>query len=124
MASSLFRTSMTKEWLSRCNHPNCGDFKPRPMPTRVIFLGFKDPRILDTGGREGLYLALSHCWGKGRGIHKIKLRSENYDEFRTSGIDESQMTLAHRGALQLARELGYRYIWIDALCIIQGQDQA
>ncbi|EMD58396.1 hypothetical protein COCSADRAFT_42334, partial [Bipolaris sorokiniana ND90Pr] len=23
-------------------------------------------------------------------------------------------------ALQIIRELGYRYLWIDALCIIQG----
>ncbi|KAI2621817.1 heterokaryon incompatibility protein-domain-containing protein [Hypoxylon sp. NC1633] len=122
--SSQFRVNMTKEWLLTCDHESCGNSSPRPMPTRVIDLGSGSPRLLDTHGRPGVYVALSYCWGQGRGIHKIKLRSENYDEFRTRGINESKMTLAHREGLQVTRELGYRYIWIDALCIIQGSDQA
>jgi hypothetical protein len=34
------------------------------------------------------------------------------------------MTLAHVEGIQVARELGFRFIWIDALCIIQGRDKA
>ncbi|RYC66019.1 hypothetical protein CHU98_g224 [Xylaria longipes] len=78
--------------------------QPRPMLTRVIDLDGGRPKLLDTHGRDGAYAALSYCRGKRRGIHKIKLRSENYDEFRSSGIEESEMTLAHREGLQITRQ--------------------
>ncbi|KAK1237861.1 hypothetical protein MKX08_002440 [Trichoderma sp. CBMAI-0020] len=34
--------------------------------------------------------------------------------------DQTLMTRAHREAVQVTRLLGYWHIWIDALCIIQG----
>ncbi|KAI0438505.1 heterokaryon incompatibility protein-domain-containing protein [Xylaria telfairii] len=121
------RTITTKKWLENCYkyHPRCGGRDAMPLPTRVIDLGDPDnksrPKLLITNGLEGRYVALSYCWGTGRGIHKLKLRTETLQAFQV-GIDEGLMTRAHREGLQITRELGYRYIWIDALCIIQGSD--
>ncbi|KAI8950437.1 heterokaryon incompatibility protein-domain-containing protein [Xylaria longipes] len=96
-----------------------------PMPTRVIDLGDSEskskPRLLITNGLKGRYVALSYCWGTRCGIHKLKLRTETLQAFQIN-IDEQLMPRAHREGLQIARELGYQYIWIDALCIIQGSD--
>ncbi|KAH7169935.1 HET domain protein [Dactylonectria macrodidyma] len=38
-------------------------------------------------------------------------------------MDQSQMTLTHLEGMQIARELGYRYIWIDTLCIMQDSNR-
>ncbi|KAF6814875.1 heterokaryon incompatibility protein [Colletotrichum plurivorum] len=61
------------------------------------------------------YVALSHAWG---GADFTKLTSQSYtrlcDEF---SMDELPQTW--RDAIHLTRSLGYRFIWIDALCIIQ-----
>ncbi|RWA10454.1 hypothetical protein EKO27_g4648 [Xylaria grammica] len=121
------RTITAQKWLENCYeyHPRCGGKDPMPMPTRVIDLGAPEgksrPRLLITNGVKGRYVALSYCWGTGRGIHKLKLRTETLYDFQVA-IDEQLMTRAHREGLQIARELGYQYIWIDALCIIQGSD--
>ena len=91
------------------------------MPTRVVDLGRpgsgSNPYILETGGRLGKYIALSYCWGNGV-KHPVELRKSNYSAM-LQGFDDASLTKSHKDALQVAQILGYRYIWIDALCIIQ-----
>lgn len=63
------------------------------------------------------YVTLSHAWGQ----HKfLTLTSENIYQFRQyipfSAPDFNQ---TFKDALRLTVELGYNYIWIDSLCIIQ-----
>ena len=91
------------------------------MPTRVIDLGDKPltmvPKLFHTQSCHGRYVALSYSWGDGV-RHKVKLVKATLEDLQ-KGIPEALMTLAHREGLQITRELGYRYIWIDALCIIQ-----
>lgn len=120
---------MTKRWLSTCQntHAYCGGSHPQSMPTRLVDLGDpsrkqQNPKLLLSEGLLGRYLALSYSWGIGRGIHKTKLTIQNLAAFQCE-IVESSMTRTHRESLQIARELGYQYIWIDALCIIQGRDK-
>ncbi|KAJ0158866.1 hypothetical protein CTA2_10729, partial [Colletotrichum tanaceti] len=36
------------------------------------------------------------------------------------GVAEDKLTRTHREAIQVARSLGIGYVWIDALCILQG----
>ncbi|KAL6405858.1 putative heterokaryon incompatibility protein [Ilyonectria robusta] len=36
------------------------------------------------------------------------------------GIVESHLATAHQEVISLTRTLGMQYVWIDALCIIQG----
>lgn len=40
-----------------------------------------------------------------------------------AGIPEAKLPQTHRDAIQVARWLDVRYIWIDALCIIQDDDK-
>ena len=68
---------------------------------------------------ETLYLTLSHCWG---GLPAISLSRANLPEYSCLiPPKEFQHPLAatFRDAIQITRSLGFRYIWIDALCIIQ-----
>ncbi|KAJ9605660.1 hypothetical protein H2200_009509 [Cladophialophora chaetospira] len=91
------------------------------MPTRVIDLGDSstatEPKLCITGGRHGRYMALSYSWGEGV-RHKIQLEKKTIEPFQTA-IPEQNMTCSHREALGIARNLGYRYVWIDAVGIIQ-----
>ncbi|KAI2621820.1 heterokaryon incompatibility protein-domain-containing protein [Hypoxylon sp. NC1633] len=124
---SQLRTSLTKHWLSTCqqSHPRCGGVDPLEMPTRVIDVGppggVAKSRLFLTKGIHGRYVALSYSWGDGV-RHPIKLKDETLESLQTD-IPEQSITRAHREAVQITRELGYRYIWIDALCIIQGNKQ-
>ncbi|KAI1825909.1 heterokaryon incompatibility protein-domain-containing protein [Xylaria intraflava] len=93
------------------------------MPTRLIDLGESKDRksvrlvITRDSGIQAPYVALSYCWGRG-GQSQPVLNDQNLEEL-LSYIDEEQLPKVHRDAFQLTRDLGYRYIWIDALCIIQ-----
>jgi hypothetical protein len=63
------------------------------------------------------YLALSHMWGKD---HKdqIRLVGSRLPEF-TNNVPWKELSNIYREALHITRALGYRYLWIDSLCIIQ-----
>jgi len=90
------------------------------MPTRVIELGIPGttpPRLLITAGLCEAYVALSYCWGYGA-TESLMLRDESLESMQ-QGIDETRLAKTYREAFQLARELGFNYIWIDALCIVQ-----
>ncbi|KAF2401674.1 HET-domain-containing protein [Trichodelitschia bisporula] len=70
----------------------------------------------DAGG----YLALSHCWGKPTDEQKKKFcTTANNLELRKVGFFESDLPKTFQHAVQVTRELGMKYLWIDALCIIQ-----
>lgn len=89
------------------------------LPTRVIDVGVVgDSRLqlLETqGSRFGQYTALSYCWG---GDQPLKTTSANIKGM-TDGLLLSELPLTIADAVLVTRSLGVKYLWVDALCIIQ-----
>jgi len=114
---------LVKDWLSSCRGPNhhfCKAQEPRPLPSRVIDVRTEAPKIIETNGLKGSYTALSHCWGP---MVDTSTTKHNFAKRKTAGIDLTQMPANFRHAIQFTRRLGYDYIWIDSLCIIQQDAQ-
>ncbi|KAI0760155.1 heterokaryon incompatibility protein-domain-containing protein, partial [Fomes fomentarius] len=65
------------------------------------------------------YAALTHCWG---GEVPGKTVLANVDA-RREAIDGAELPANFLEAMRTTRELGIRYLWIDALCIIQDCDE-
>lgn len=64
---------------------------------------------------QGEYLALNYCWGDSQPfITKI----QNLKTMK-SGFPVSAFPMTFRDAVQVTRSLGIRFLWIDALCIMQ-----
>jgi hypothetical protein len=63
------------------------------------------------------YLTLSHMWGN-HPENQVRLLESNFDEFAKS-LPLDRLSWIYRAALQMTIGLGYRYLWIDSLCIIQ-----
>lgn len=64
----------------------------------------------------GEYVALSHVWGVGKGLPKTSTKTiESYKR----GIAWTSLPRALQEAVVLTRALGIRWLWIDALCLIQ-----
>lgn len=105
---------------------NCHPWEPSSLPTRLIDVGTSvsdTPRLVLLSGtlvaEETKYAALSYCWGN-KDDAKAQLKTEKSTlEERLQGIAFDTMTPATRDAIELTRAFGLRYIWIDALCIIQ-----
>ncbi|KAF1963751.1 HET-domain-containing protein [Byssothecium circinans] len=61
------------------------------------------------------YATLTHRWV----LHgTVKLLRENKEAFRER-IDPDSLSLVFQEAIDAARRLDIRYLWIDALCIVQ-----
>lgn len=70
-------------------------------------------------GDKSLYVALSYVWGRPTGQDHRTLRANVSQRTYPGGIEERTLPKTIRQAIQLTRDLGLRYIWIDSLCIVQ-----
>jgi len=90
------------------------------MPKRLIDLGSPDvslvtPKLINTRGRQEQYVALSYCWGE---TEQLRTETGNIRDMENSiPVDALPQTI--QDAFLVARNADVRYIWIDALCIIQ-----
>ncbi len=89
------------------------------LPTRLLDLTSLEDGLIRLVESKSLpaerYIALSYCWGKGRTVrttgrtlahHKLGLR-----------VSTLQKTI--QDAAYMTKVLGCKYLWVDALCIIQ-----
>lgn len=105
-------------------HPDCERESERIQSLRLIDVGSPDGKQLpaliegfeDT--REVEYITLSYRWGN-PSADMLTTTAETIDQ-RKAGIPMELLPKTMRDAVIITRRLGIRYLWIDALCIIQG----
>ena len=98
------------------------------FPRRVIDV--EDPEISpdvklqfwDEATERDSYIALSYCWGTGSGYHQLTTTSDSFEKHRKK-INLSDLSQTIQDAITVTRNLGQRYLWVDALCIIQDSDE-
>jgi hypothetical protein len=119
--------SRMQAWLENCisSHPKCNRMEthPPPLPTRVIAVGEKGTQIchlVPGANKRGYYATLSHCWGSSNN-QPLKTTDETLT-LRQQGMKDEELPKTFRDAVQVCRELGIKYLWIDSLCVIQDQD--
>ena len=113
-----------RKWLQECldKHESCR--QRLAMPTRVVQLLLKrgQIRVRDTSDSPPQpYAALSYCWGA---IHQNRLRAtrDTLPEMRR-GVDVTRLPQTLQDAIRVAGDLGFEYLWVDALCIVQDDDE-
>lgn len=122
-----------QNWIKNCTaghfHPRttrCGSFSGADLPLRVIEVSgdndssFQAKLIEPETGTHGCYVALSYCWGPAQWNTLTTIEDNYLQHCREIPIDKTAKTLRH--AMMVTRQLGLRYLWIDALCIIQNSD--
>jgi hypothetical protein len=63
-------------------------------------------------------VTLSHCWGN---LEFTKLLKENKKDMQKS-VPVQELSKTFRDAMSVTQHLGFRYIWIDSLCIVQDDE--
>lgn len=112
-------------WINTCrqSHPECNRPRNFPLPTRLIDVGSlngnEEPRLVETAGQLGEYVALSHCWG---GSTRIVTNHETYQS-HLQAIPFNLLPRTFQDAVITVRTLGFQYLWIDCFCIIQGDEE-
>jgi hypothetical protein len=119
---------MLKEWLQDCDkcHNDHKFGSEKELPTRVLDVKTQQGpdilRLRETERERGRYIALSHRWGEDESRKPLSTTRENkgahYKEIKFGDLPKT-----FRDAVAVTRGLGIRYLWIDSLCIIQGDNE-
>jgi hypothetical protein len=129
--ASVESFTVAKEWINDCIlFHDCSTRLPlqeqensRSLlqgPSRLVdveaFHGSSsDVRLIDNDGTAERYTTLSYCWGKTRTF----ITTSRSLRLRQVRIRYKYLPKTFRDAIEITRQLGIRYIWIDALCIVQ-----
>ena len=114
--------SVARQRLEECfRHEGC----PRPergvLPNRVIdCTDPARPRLFTNEGTEKeLYVALSYVWGEDQ---PHKTTSHNFEAYSKS-LTLSSIPRTIQDAIAATHNLGIRFLWVDAYCIIQDSKE-
>jgi hypothetical protein len=77
-------------------------------------------RIVDRADSLAPYLALSYKWGSHPSRDHVTTNANLLA--RRLDLAEDELPKTFRHAIHIARRLGVRYLWIDAICIIQDSE--
>lgn len=116
-------------WINHCNsaHKKCSSQivqRDRRLPTRLIDVGTVDGSIAphlwipDETAPFVPYITLSYRWGMSPDILLTQSSLASLQE----AIPCPKLPKTNQDAIYITRFLGIRYLWIDALCIIQDQE--
>jgi hypothetical protein len=122
---------MIKNCLS--SHLRCSprQSKPTTLPKRILdLLTGEDSKSLRLHESQyvqeerryeyGEYVALSHVWGLAKGLPKTTTKTLPSHK---RSIPWSTLPKAFQEAVVLVRALGFRYLWVDSLCLVQDEAQ-
>ncbi|ETN38685.1 uncharacterized protein HMPREF1541_06722 [Cyphellophora europaea CBS 101466] len=124
---------IAKKWIDECmfNHMKCSvndGAGPIWKPTHLLDVSVKGPKgapgikLVDGMFLDAFteYVTLSHVWGRSKAIrlHKGTLKALR------QGVAINSLPKTFSEAAMVADKLGYRYLWIDALCIMHDNETA
>lgn len=105
---------------AKCPEPR--EEKLPKLPTRILDVESTDPNVIkvkEIADEKGPYIALSHCWG---GNIAMKTTRANF-RTRQRDIRFDALPKNFQDAVAVTRAAGLRYLWIDALCILQNDKE-
>lgn len=121
--SSAGNYEQSQQWLRECqqNHKDCQVDSNPCLPSRVIDVSNVDvdPKLhISAVNERGQYVALSYCWG---GPQASKTTIANLETYK-SRLNLSSLPQTLQDAVCVTRKLGFPYLWVDSLCIIQDDE--
>ena len=121
--------------LAHCyeNHEDCKSLgREKSRPKRLLKIDDSGDTLkillLETVDTSYKYVALSRCWGPnydaaGKPNMIPRTTKVNLDRHQSRGLSGPSLTRTFRDALDVTRKLGIEYIWINSLCIVQGDQE-
>ncbi|KAK5698012.1 hypothetical protein LTR97_006972 [Elasticomyces elasticus] len=125
---TVANTELVGKWLNLCreHHPDCKkdhtDLAFRDLQGEACFTVLDVRKMMLCELPEGAeYVALSYTWGSPDTPRFIVTDSNVLELEQENGVREvlNELPVAIQNAIALTRSLGFDYVWIDSLCIIQ-----
>ena len=125
---TYFDPQLAWRWITRCqtlHGEKCCPKNKVPLHglPSILLIDVEDWCIV-SAPPEARYVALSYCWGQTAAVCSLK---HNIAALKTPG-SLSPATTSYKlpptvaDAIIFTREVGERYLWVDALCIVQDDN--
>ncbi|KAH7224264.1 heterokaryon incompatibility protein-domain-containing protein [Fusarium redolens] len=131
MIGSLLDLSIPRRWIKQCEDEHGGQCqKPKWLsdsdnewPERCRVIDVKEHRIVDLLPTMR-YVALSYVWGSSEKARQSRferrLTRENLSRLQQpNSLGEIHIPQTIKDAMDITEQVGERYLWVDALCIVQ-----
>ncbi len=130
--SDRLNMGMARDWLTECENHHKQKCSLPAMTIRASAspASPRDLLVVDVlrmclcqmphGSR---YIALSYCWPKVNTFVTTKSMKEELSIPGALRDNEEKLIQTIQDAIQCVSELGERYLWVDALCIIQDDEE-
>lgn len=95
------------------------------LPTRVIDCRPDDgvwARLIEPNDTDGFWVSLSHCWGKQEASKGLNATQTTLPTLLEAITPESLPATIRDAITFTTTKIGIRYLWVDSLCILQGDD--
>jgi hypothetical protein len=123
--------TLARSWLSRCKvrhkkrRTSPEGVEQSRLPRDLRLIDVESMCIIPSSSLQSFrYLALSYVWGPPN-LRAVRLTEANLSELsREGGLREFHLPRTISDAIHLCPLLGFRYLWVDALCIFQGTSGA
>lgn len=92
------------------------------MPTRLLHIQVVEGQYVLNIAADvppQPYVTLSHCWGKSFPSGVTTTSKNLPTRMSSAGIPWDVLPTTFRDAVAMTERLGFQYLWIDALCILQ-----
>lgn len=118
---------VVRNWMSICKNEHQGKCH-EPIWLRGVahatpdwFIDVVQDCIVVAPGSRASFVALSYTWGLGRNLKHTKATSTELQRPGALRLAKfaTQLPETIRNTIDLVRALGQRYLWVDALCIVQ-----
>ena len=124
---------LARKWVQDClvNHTPCR-LGPCLLPKRLLNLNFLETSnkvylYLPSPTQMGVYATISYTWGAS-GYKRLKTKNhdpkhpELTEASHRAGIDVGRFPKTLQDAIHIAKRLGFGYLWIDSVCIVQDDE--
>ncbi|KAM5343260.1 hypothetical protein ACJ41O_014226 [Fusarium nematophilum] len=119
--------NIVRDWISICKNEHQGQCHEPPWLKGVSaaspdwFIDVIQECIVPAPGGKTNYVALSYTWGLGRNLKNTKATLQELQQLGALKLPHfaAQLPETIRNTIDLVRLLGERYLWVDALCIVQ-----
>lgn len=120
-----FRSHQINSWLERCDkeHDVCrGSVNRTPLPLAGFRLIDVERGCIVPGSINWSYCALSYVWGSAKQYMLLKSNIAQLETERSLFTVKHLLPKTISDAMELCQKTGLRYLWVDALCIIQDDN--
>jgi Heterokaryon incompatibility protein (HET) len=126
---------LCRKWLDVCDDYHTGSLG-QCVGTKTSRGFLQDSlRLIDVNKRiiikgatdETQYVALSYVWGEDKMKREMPRSLKTAVQINECGVETIELPeglpRTIRDAIEVTRAIGYRYLWVDSLCIVQDDQQ-